>query len=227
MNRGAARVVFRDYSHSITPKEAYDLVVERSRHVKQCRVDPETGCWLALTSTDIDGRGFVQRVRPMLTVLSGGTVQKKDFYLHRLAFMAFHGRDRTETSEISHLCGRRACFSPAHVAEESHAQNVVRSGFSCPGVVTCGTCDRVLAVLCTHEPPCMRSIVVDCCRLGLVPVVKMEAVAVPCGNVHSVYYWVYAAGLAVFFLGLVVGRAQMEDVVLWNSALHCVMMYEV
>jgi hypothetical protein len=51
------------------------------------------------------------------------------------------------TSDVSHLCGKRGCYTAFHTTLEPSATNISRA--------TCH--NQRLSALCPHDPPCVRS----------------------------------------------------------------------
>lgn len=117
-------------------------------HFKHTFIESSTGCWRSTL-----------RGRPCKS-LNG----IRDPRLYRVAFMAWNGRDIRPGMVASHLCGRRDCFNPLHIVEETQAVNVSRSFFGCPGQIVCRQHGCVLEKVCVHKPPCHQMLLIRCCR---------------------------------------------------------------
>lgn len=127
--------------------------------------DAELGCCLYKGKTTSDGHWQIQRRPRYLTRESkraeGSSNAHRAYYVHRIAYVALHGRDIEATG--SHLCGRANCFNPYHIVDESQFKNNDRQ--RCLGFVICPQHNHVLVKLCTHNPPCIKSPIkaMQCC----------------------------------------------------------------
>lgn len=50
----------------------------------------------------------------------------KNFYVHRLSWSIFHGKQPTKTKELDHLCRNRKCFNPNHLELVTQYENFIR-----------------------------------------------------------------------------------------------------
>lgn len=126
------------------PREIAVRIFEKKRDASD---QNEKGCFLFVGSRNSDGYGQVW------TAIDGtGRQAQKAFLIHYVAWIAA-GNPSVETGlHLSHRCGKRNCFNPAHLCTESPQANNSRKG--CPGDVVCGHCDQV-AFSCSHKPKCI------------------------------------------------------------------------
>jgi hypothetical protein len=118
--------------------------------------DGELGCCTYNGKTTSDGHWQIQRRPRYLTresMRASGSNTHRAYYVHRIAYVALHGRDIAQTG--SHLCGKANCFNPYHICDESQFKNNDRQ--RCLGYVICPHHNHVLVKLCTHEPPCIKT----------------------------------------------------------------------
>lgn len=80
---------------------------------KSCAKENE--CWI-FTGARNNGYG-------MITVQKSSLYPKKSEYVHRISWIARHGRLPHTGMHISHTCGRRACFNPDHLEEKTATEN--------------------------------------------------------------------------------------------------------
>lgn len=127
--------------------------------------DQDLGCALFKGPTTKDGHWQIQRRPRYLTRQAsraqGSSNAHRAYYVHRIAYVALHGRDIALTG--SHLCGRANCFNPYHIYDESQHLNNDRQ--RCLGFVVCPHHNHVLVKLCVHSPACIKPPVkaVQCC----------------------------------------------------------------
>jgi hypothetical protein len=118
--------------------------------------DEKLGCCLYKGKTTSDGHWQIQRRPRYLTResrrASGSSNAHRAYYVHRIAYVALHGRDLAATG--SHLCGKANCFNPYHICDESQFKNNDRQ--RCLGYVICPHHNHVLVKLCTHQPTCIK-----------------------------------------------------------------------
>jgi hypothetical protein len=95
--------------------------------------DSETDCVLYSGKLTKDGHWQIQRRPRYFTPPSARTGQNhhRAYYVHRIAYVEFHGNDVVDTA--SHLCGNGNCINPLHIYDESIAMNVAR--INCLGYV--------------------------------------------------------------------------------------------
>jgi hypothetical protein len=127
-------------------------------------VDPQWGCILVSSGIRPDGYAHTKRWTNVdLLARAAGQVlprnSQTNFLLHRVAFLARHGRDVNGVS--SHLCPHRNCL--LHVIDETQAVNVSRS--KCQGQVRCPQHQTVLYDFCQHNPQCLRTPLMGSCCL--------------------------------------------------------------
>jgi hypothetical protein len=112
----------------------------------------------------------------LLAALGPGEAPRRsagtNFLLHRISFLAHHGRDIQPGMVGSHLCGQKSCFNWDHIVEETQGRNLARDRLRCPGPIYCSRHPTHLIInLCTHHPQCLRPPRTDvlCCAslLGL------------------------------------------------------------
>ncbi len=127
-------------------------------------IDPQWGCILVTAGLRPDGYAQTKRWTNVdLAARATGQVlprnSETNFLLHRVAFLAQHGRDVNGVT--SHLCPHRNCL--LHVLDETQAVNVSRS--KCQGQVRCPLHQTVLYDFCQHGPQCLRTPLVGGCCL--------------------------------------------------------------
>ena len=138
-----------NYLGEVGPARAHAAVV--ARHALDTTTTNVIGCWLFGGSRNTDGYGQVFMKKNSEVHLTGRSSQTA-FLLHRLSFLAAHGRD--VHGHCSHLCDIRACFNPEHLVDETPTANNSRKG--CPGPVICPDHGHVVVDLCSHQPRCIR-----------------------------------------------------------------------
>lgn len=161
---GATRAVFAgrvrvDYAFLLGSRRAALLLAKWLFNDKRCFVEAGTGCWRCFR---VGSNGYAcTGIR-----LTDGKARGRFYHvqLHRVAFLAWHGRDTRPGMVASHLCGRRDCFNPSHITEESQAMNVSRSSVGCAGQIVCRQHGCVLEEVCGHVPACRQVLLVSCCR---------------------------------------------------------------
>lgn len=135
-----------DYAKEVGKGRA-TLIVER----KKTHASTNTkGCWLYRGSKNTDGYGQIF-VKPNSKSHMKGRSAQRAFLLHILSYLSYNSQV-DQHSSISHLCGERSCFNPAHLVAESPQKNNSRKG--CPGDIKCYQCST-LAYSCLHEPKCI------------------------------------------------------------------------
>jgi hypothetical protein len=110
-------------------------VVDERRNGPDVEVDHNFGCIKATTS--LNKGGYAGLKRATIEQLTASTLAGRgpdrnsgfNFLLHRIAFVAHHGRDLA--GNCSHICPNRACFLWSHIVDETQSVNVSRS--YCPG----------------------------------------------------------------------------------------------
>lgn len=165
MSTGQAKL----YTIELGQHRCITLLRELSQHpLVQHRAG--TGCSIFTGRLTGDGYWQIQRIPTYYTRESrrSGTNNHRAYYVHRIAFVALHGRDIQQTG--SHLCGNSNCFNPYHIVDEPQAVNNSRQG--CLGFIVCDSHLIVLHRLCQHDPPCIKPIAraLQCC-LDIVDVI--------------------------------------------------------
>lgn len=138
-----------DYLAELGRERCATLIAEKRAELTT--TTNEIGCWLYGGSRNTDGYSQVW-VKPNSRQHLTGRAAQKAFLMHRVAYVARHGRD--VEGHGSHLCNNRDCFRPDHIVDESAVDNNSRKG--CSGVLVCGWHHHILADLCIHVPKCLR-----------------------------------------------------------------------
>jgi len=145
-----------DYASVLTPAEASVIVSKWHRSSCHSRVTT-LGCWISRLSLNAGGYTSIRR-RPLSLVAASRPRRHSrapNLLLHRIAFLARHGRDVAVHNVASHLCGNRACFNADHIVEESQSANLSRRA-PCPGTLCCTRCKSSAGPICRHTPRCLR-----------------------------------------------------------------------
>lgn len=154
-----------DYAVELGWTRAVEILSKWFADATRTRVDEDSGCWTS--DVCLNEGGYVSiRTHSVRTRKDGRRRNRAmNFVLHRVAFLAWTGRDVESGAVASHLCGRRNCFRPDHIVEESQSTNLSRCRAPCFGVVACRRHKAVLAKSCCHVPRCKRVLFVDsaCC----------------------------------------------------------------
>ena len=158
--RMRGRVPVKDYGVLLSQGRAQALVAVAACRSRACST--ELGCLQTALGSGLR-RGYSTTNLVFSFPKPDGSLEQRElsFSLHRVAFVAAHGRDVAPGMVASHLCGNRACFLAAHITEETQAANLLRAKMACPGTlrVRYPGGERVVR-LCSHEPRCLREQVV-------------------------------------------------------------------
>ncbi len=138
-------------------------IIAKMRSKGKITVDPEWGCELATSGLRPDGYASTKAWSNAQLLLRNAGQQlprhsEVNFLLHRVSFLAMHGRDTTGVG--SHLCSHKNCL--LHVVDEPQSVNVSRS--HCPPPIVCPRHDTVLWDDCQHNPKCLKTPEIgNCC----------------------------------------------------------------
>lgn len=150
-----------DYGAELGQARAVEILNARLAQRDKWDTDVHTGCWLWQTGLTNTGRVEVKRytnTQLQLRRTTGvGPARNSGYHfqLHRVAYLARHGRDVTPGNVGSHRCEVPNCFNPDHVLDESQSANLSRK--NCAGVLMCADCPgHIIADLCSHQIKCIR-----------------------------------------------------------------------
>jgi putative hemolysin len=98
--------------------------------------EPNTGCWLWLSTLDRDGYGQLNR-------------RYKTYKAHRFAYTVLRG-PVPDGMVLDHICRVRSCVNPDHLRPVTHAENVLVNSNGLGAInkakINCGKCGGVLTV---------------------------------------------------------------------------------
>jgi hypothetical protein len=163
----AAAFPANDYMHHLGQARAQEWINARLADPTKYRVDPYTNCWIATTGLNSTGYATGKKFTNDQIALQDATRippvrnSEMNFLMHRVAYVAEHGRN---PDIASHLCNLKSCFNPAHIVDETQSENLRRR--FCPPPIICLEHNHViLASTCQHIPRCIKAppAGINCC----------------------------------------------------------------
>jgi len=87
---------------------------------------------------------------------------RKKVMCHRFVAEHIKGKQLSDETQVSHLCGNADCCRPSHLCLESRQENMSRIG--CVGYVVHKTANGLFSPairVCSHNPPCKKVKVIE------------------------------------------------------------------
>ena len=106
---------------------------------------PELACWIVDDGTS----GFHYNEHGYVRL----NFDRSKVFAHCFSWL-YHHPGMPIIHDISHLCGKRACCRPKHLAQEDREANISRN--QCLGWAISNQSGIRIPIMCVHEPRCLR-----------------------------------------------------------------------